>query len=81
MAKRKLWWRMQTDDQGAFDELVIGDQRRMHPRSVGPSDGCAVHVEMTDERSGYVSVCDRMLWFTVDQNGKARITNEEKARR
>lgn len=65
MAKT-LRWRFQTDDEGGFDELVVGR---------GP--GMLIHAEMMDERSIFVDVAGLCVWAYVGKDGVARVTHTE----
>jgi hypothetical protein len=63
---RRLPWRVQSGHDGGFDELVVGIG------TVG-----ALHVEMTDDRAGYLTIGNRQLWFYFPRTGQARVTYEE----
>lgn len=64
-------WRVQSNDTGGFDELVVGD--------------CAVHLEMLDTRLLWLGIYhpngeDRWAFnITMDKNGKPKkvTMNEE----
>ncbi len=57
-----LPWRFQTSHDGGFDELVLGD---------------FLHVEMNNDRSGYLVLFNRQFWFAVDKDGKSFLVDEE----
>lgn len=68
---KPLRWRLSTDDDGAFDELVV------HGR--GPGRHALLHAEMMDRRSIFVSVGGVCLWATVGRDGHVRVTGAEGA--
>ena len=67
-------WRVQgekaadTAALGPFDEIVVGEREY----------DAWLHVEMMDDRSAFVHVCDRVLWVYVPSKGAPRITCEER---
>lgn len=63
---KPLPWRMQTDDTGGFDELVV--------RSLVTKAPCLIHAEMMDERSIFVTIGPMRVWAHVGKNGRVRIT-------
>lgn len=68
MARKALPWRMQTDGQSGFDELVVGIGGRP----------CLIHAEMMNERSIFVTVGDLAIWATADKHGNTKVTNTER---
>lgn len=64
MARKKtLRWRVQSDDEGGFDELVVAAGVR----------GALVHAEMMTRRSIFVSIGDLRVWAHV-KRGKVVVT-------
>ncbi len=59
-------WRVQTDDAGRFDELVVRD-----------SAALVVHVEAMGLRRYFVDVAGVSIWVYVGRDGVARITDAE----
>ncbi len=68
MKKRKkaLPWRVQSDDEGGFDELVVGGRVK--------GNTCLIHAEMMNRRSIFVSVGELRVWAHIDKNGQAVVT-------
>lgn len=64
--KAPLRWRVQSNDEGGFDELVV---------SV-PAGLALVHAEMMSRRSIFVSVGDINVWACV-KKGKVVVTGIE----
>jgi hypothetical protein len=61
---KPLRWRVQSKDDGGFDELVV---------SAGKGDAL-VHAEMMSDREIFVSVGELRVWAYVDKRGKAVVT-------
>jgi len=55
-------WRVQSDDRGEFDEIVVGDW---------------LHVERLDTNHYYVRIGERVSWATPEKDGRVTITYEE----
>lgn len=68
MAKRKQRWRVQSNDDGGFDELVV---------HYGGKHGCLIHAEMMNDREIFVSVGDLAIWAHVDKAGRVVVTGTE----
>ncbi|HXG69966.1 MAG TPA: hypothetical protein VNJ04_05055 [Gemmatimonadaceae bacterium] len=65
---KALPWRVQSGQDGGFDELVVG---------MGMRPNCLIHAEMMDERSIFVTVAGLRIWAHVGRNGKAVVTHTE----
>lgn len=90
----KHTWRVQSDDRGHFDEIVVHIGRRAEPRKRfvdgevvanpkfrPPSNGGLVlRAEMMNDRDCFVDVAGICLWVHVDRDGNARISNAEDRR-
>lgn len=61
-------WRVQSDDRGRFDELVV---------AMGKLKTTVIHAEMMDTRSMFVDVAGVSIWVHVGRDGVARITEVE----
>jgi hypothetical protein len=82
-------WRVQSDDRGRFDEIVVHVGRRAKPPKrivrgkvvanpkADSRSGLILHAEMMNDRSCFITVCDRCFWVHVGRNGVAKITYEE----
>jgi len=71
-------WRVQSDDAGCFDEIVVVIGKETRPKSRG--DGLILHAEMMDSRSCFIDVCGLCHWVHVGRDGIARITYSEDRR-
>lgn len=67
-SKLRQRWRVQSNDDGGFDELVV---------HYGGREGCLIHAEMMDQRSIFVSVGDLCIWAHVDRKGRVVVTGTE----
>jgi hypothetical protein len=72
-------WRVQSDDRGRFDEIVVVIGKETAPRR--KFDGLVLHAEMMDPRSCFLEVAGLCLWVHVGRDGIARITNTEDRRK
>ena len=77
-ARRGHSWRVQSDDRGDFDEIVVSIGRS--PKLGTTVGGLVLHAEMTDARSCFVDVAGFCLWVHVGRDGVARITMSEDRR-
>ncbi len=68
MGKKFLPWRIQSNPDTGFDELVVG---------IG-GNPCLIHAEMMDERSIFVTVGDLAIWATADKHGRTKVTHTER---
>lgn len=68
---KPLSWRVQSNDEGGFDELVVRGRARGE---------CLIHAEMMNDRAIFVSVGDYMIWAHVNKQGKVVVTHKERAR-
>jgi len=79
-------WRVQSNEDGTFDEIVVslGPQarpnRNRHGAALTPSGGFMLHAEMCDERSCFIDVAGFCLWVFKDDKGIVRITMAEDRR-
>lgn len=74
-------WRVQSDEQGRFDEIVVKIGRAPKPGSREKGgNGLILHAEMMNNRSCFVDVAGLCFWVTVGRDGVARITNQEDRR-
>lgn len=64
-------WRVQSDEDGRFDEIVIRDGRKRR--------GLVLHAEAMSLRSYFIDVAGLCLWVSV-KNGVATITHQEDRR-
>lgn len=64
--KRPLPWRVQSDDEGGFDELVVGGRVK--------GNTCLIHAEMMNRRSIFVSVGGLNVWAHINKDGQAVVT-------
>ena len=71
-------WRVQSDDRGRFDEIVVVTGKS--PKPGQPESGFILHAEMMDNRSCFVDVAGVCLWVHVGTDGVARITMSEDRR-
>lgn len=71
-------WRVQSDDRGRFDEIVVVVGKATKPRSRG--DGLFLHAEMMDNRSCFIDVAGLCFWVHTGKDGVARITGAEDRR-
>lgn len=69
MTRKPISWRVQSDPQGAFDEIVVGT-----------GAGLIVHAEMLDKRTCFIDVAGLLLWVWIDDDGVAQITDCEETR-
>ena len=79
--RRDHFWRVQSDDRGLFDEIVVRKGRA--PRKgngKGAHGGLILHAEMMDDRSCFIDVAGLCLWVHVGRDGVARITHQEDRR-
>lgn len=63
----KLRWRVQSDDDGGFDELVVSSNK----------GNALVHAEMMTKTAIFVSVGTVNLWAYVNKDGKVIVTSME----
>jgi hypothetical protein len=70
--RRDHVWRVQSDDRGDFDEIVVSK-----------GGALMLHAEMLDRpgRSLFVDVAGVCMWVHVGRDGKARVTWEEDRRK
>jgi hypothetical protein len=73
--RRDHFWRVQSDERGCFDEIVV----RKGKTAVGARGGLILHAEMMNERSCFVEVAGLCIWVTV-KRGIARIAMVEDRR-
>lgn len=66
MASKLLFWRVQSDEDGGFDELVVKSRRQ--------KGGVLIHAEMMNSKAIYVDVAGVRIWAHVDRQGHARAT-------
>jgi hypothetical protein len=66
-------WRVQSDERGRFDEVVVTAGRL-------PRGGMIFHAEMMDDRSCFVDVAGLAIWVYVGRDGVARISMVEDRR-
>ena len=70
MTKRKtLAWRLNKDDDGGFDEIVVGMGLAGHQ--------ALLHAEMMNARDIFVSIGPMRIWATVRRDGTVEVTNTE----
>lgn len=62
-----LPWRVQSNDEGGFDELVVGG------RGVGVD--ALIHAEMMSDRSIFVSIGPLCIWAHVTKSGRVKVTH------
>ena len=70
-------WRVQSDDEGRFDEIAVVTGNEPSPGKLG---GLILHAEMMDNRSCFIDVAGLCLWVHVGKDGNARITYAEDRR-
>lgn len=66
----RLPWRVQSDDDGGFDEIVVGR-----------GDTLMLHAEMMSDRSMFVDVAGLKIWVGIGKDGKAYIADREEPQR
>ena len=71
--RRDHFWRVQSDDRGLFDEIVVRKGKGAH-------GGLILHAEMMNDRSCFIDVAGLCLWVHVGRDGVARITHQEDMR-
>lgn len=64
--KRELPWRVQSNDDGGFDELVVGGRVK--------GNTCLIHAEMMNRRAIFVSVGELRVWAHVEKDGTVKVT-------
>jgi len=69
MASKQLSWRVQSNDAGGFDEIVVGSGDKM-----------ILHAEMMTDKSCFVDVAGICLWVYIDRKGVAKISMQEDQR-
>ncbi len=67
-ARKRARWRVQSNDAGDFDELVV---------HYGGKEGCLIHAEMMTDRSIFVSIGPLSVWAYVDAKGVAHVSGTE----
>jgi|HubBroStandDraft_1064217.scaffolds.fasta_scaffold165777_3 hypothetical protein len=89
---RSCEWRVQSDERGRFDEIVVHIGRRAKPPKrivrgkVVPNpqadsrSGLILHAEMMSDRSCFIDVAGLCLWVHVGRKGVAEITDIEDRR-
>ena len=77
--RRDHFWRVQSDDRGDFDEIVVRKGKAGGKGRRG-MDGLILHAEMMNDRSCFVDVAGLCLWVHVGRDGIARITHQEDRR-
>ena len=70
-------WRVQSDDRGRFDEVVVVIGAEPKP---GDRGGLVLHAEMLGPRECFVDVAGLCVWVHVGRDGVARITMTEDRR-
>jgi hypothetical protein len=63
---KQLPWRVQSNDDGGFDEIVVGSGK-----------GMILHAEMMNDRSCFIDLAGLRIWVTVGRDGVARVTETE----
>ena len=70
MTKRKtLAWRLNKDDDGGFDEIVVGMGLAGHQ--------ALLHAEMMNTRDIFVSIGSLRIWAHVNRKGEVVVTGTE----
>jgi hypothetical protein len=72
-------WRVQSTDNGDFDEIVVvvGREPKVGTRN---RNGLVLHAEMLDDRSCFLDVAGFCLWVHTGKDGVARIAMVEDRR-
>jgi hypothetical protein len=65
---KQLRWRVQSNHEGGFDELVV---------SANVKGDALIHAEMMNDRDIFVSVGEVNIWACVDARGRVRVTSVE----
>ena len=71
-------WRVQSDDEGRFDEIVVVIGKDTAPGD--SANGLVLHAEMMDDRCCFVDVAGLCLWVQIGDDGISRITHAENRR-
>jgi len=71
-------FRVQSDDNGDFDEIVVVHGKP--PKAGCRESGLVVHVEAMGRRSYFCDIAGLCAWVFVDESGVARITMTEDRR-
>lgn len=72
-------WRVQSDEAGRFDEIVVVVGKETAPRSTG-ANGLVLHAEMMNRRECFIDIAGVCFWVSVDKDGVARITGVDDRR-
>jgi hypothetical protein len=90
--QRGHYWRVQSGDDGTFDEVVVRLGRKSIPAKkvvrgkvvrnpkADSRSGLILHAEMMDARSCFIDVAGLAFWVHVERDGVARITYAEDRR-
>ncbi len=71
MSRRRIRWRVQSDNDGSFDEIVVGSSS---------NDGLILHAEHMGNSSYFIDVAGICIWAFIDSEGRALIASSEDRR-